>query len=154
MRNSDNSATLVWWRTLKADELELCDVTKLRQCMQGFQILREPGWSDAVRGDAAAAIGIAVRVALMQPCIEPVLDLVMSAVLGPAVEGNGAAQHFLAYMVRRHAAADPVAESIALSWIAASRAAAQARRSFQPQVRMRPPHRRRVSSCGGSARGR
>jgi hypothetical protein len=152
--NADNSTALVWWRTLAADELELRDVTHLRRCMQGLQILGEPGWNDAVRGNAAGAIGIAVRVAVKQPCIEPVIDLVMSAVLGAAVEGNGAARHFLAYMVRRRVAVDPLAESIALSWIAASRAAAQARRASKPHARMRPPRRRRIASCGGSARRR
>ena len=152
MRNSDNSATLVWWRTLPADELELRDVTQLRRCMQGLQILGEPGWSDAVRGDAAGAIGIAVRVAVKQPCIERVVDLVMSAVLGAAIEEDHGARHFLAHMLRKRVAADPPAESIALSWIAASRAAAQARRASKPHVRMRPPRRRRIASCGGSAR--
>jgi hypothetical protein len=151
---STHPTPLVWWRSLPADELEVGDVGRLRRAMRGLQIFGEPGWNAAVSGDAAEAIGVAIRIAVTKPCIEPVIDLVMSAVLGAAIEGNGAARHFLTYMVRRRVAADPLAESIALSWIAASRAAAQARRVSKPHVRMRPPRRHRIASCGGSARRR
>jgi hypothetical protein len=152
--NSNTLAAMAWWRTLPADEFELRDVAHLRRCMQGLQILGEPGWSDAARGDAAEAIGIAVRLTIKQPCIEPIVDLVMTAVLGAAIEGNGAAQHFLAHMVGRREAADPLAESVATSWIAVSHKAALSRCTSKPHVRMRPRQRCRIASCGGSARRR
>jgi len=149
---SAHPTPLVWWRSLPADELEVGDVGRLRRAMRGLQIFGEPGWNAAVSGDAAEAVGVAIRIAVTKPCIEPVVDLVMSAVLGAAIEGDHGARHFLAHMLRKRVAADPLAESIALSWIAANRAAAQTRRTSKPHVRMRPPRRRRIASCGGSAR--
>jgi hypothetical protein len=145
---------LAWWRSLPADELELRDVLRLRRAMRGLQFLGEPRWSDAVSGDAADAIGIAIRVAIKKPCTEPIVDLVMSAVLGAAIEGDAGAQHFLAHMLRKRGAMEPVAESLAASWIAAGRAVAQVRRASKSHVRMRPPRSRRGASCGGSMRRR
>ncbi len=151
---SNHPTPLVWWRSLPADKLEVGDVGRLRRAMRGLQIFGEPGWNAAVSGDAAEAIGVAIRVAVTKPCIEPVVDLVMSAVLGAAIEEDHGARHFLAHMLRKRGAVDPLAESVAASWITASRAAAKVRRSSKPQARIRPAQRRRIASCGGSARRR
>jgi hypothetical protein len=151
---STHPTPLAWWRSLAADELEVGDVSRLRRALRGLQIFSEPRWNAAVTGDAAEAMGVAIRVAVTKPCIEPVVDLVMSAVLGAAIEEDYGARLFLAHMLRKRVAADPLAESIALSWISASRATAQARRASKPHVRMRPPRRRRIASCGGSVRHR
>ncbi len=152
--SSTDPTPLAWWRRLPAHQLEPRDVAGLRRAMRGTQILGEPGWSVAVHGDAAEAIGIAIRVAIKRPCAEPIVDLVMSAVLGAAIEGDTAAQHFLAHMLRRRGAAEPLSEALAASWIAASRAVAHVRRTSRRQAQMRPPRRRRVASCGGSTRRR
>lgn len=151
---SAHPTPLVWWRSLPADELGVGDVGRLRRAMRDLQIFGEPGWNAAVSGDAAEAIGVAIRVAVTKPCIEPLIDLVMSAVLGAAIEEDHGARHFLAHMLRKRGTVDPLAESVATSWIAASRAAAQARRASKPHVRMRLPRRRRIPSYGGPARRR
>jgi hypothetical protein len=146
---NDDSASpipLAWWRGLPAHELEPRDVAGLRRAMRGIQVLGERGWNAAFHGDAAEAIGIAIRVAIKKPCTEPIIDLVMSAVLGAAIEGDMGAQHFLAHMLRKRGAMEPFAESLAATWIAASRAVAQMRRVSKPHVRMRPPRSRRVTN--------
>ncbi len=115
------------------------DVAQLRRAMRDLQIIGEPGWSAAVSGDAAEAIGIAIRMAFKTPCAEPVIDLVMSAVLGAAIEGDDGARHFVTHMLRKRDAVDPLAERLAASWIAANGSPAQARRASRPRARMRPP---------------
>jgi translation elongation factor EF-Ts len=60
----------------------------------------EPGWHAAARGDAAVAVRIALRVAAGRP--SPLtIDLVGSALLLCAAEGNAAAQVTLQYLRRR-----------------------------------------------------
>jgi hypothetical protein len=146
--DSANSTPLAWWRCRHAHELAPRDVGGLRRAMRGIHIFDEPGWNAAFHGDAAQAIGIAIRVAIKQPCTEPVIDLLMSAVLCTAIEGDEASQHFLAHMLRRRGAMEPPAQSLAASWIAASLTAAQARRAAKPHVRMRSPRSRHAANRG------
>jgi hypothetical protein len=126
------------------------DVGGLRDAMHGVQILGEPGWSAAVEGDPAEAVGIAIRVAVPAPLNELVVDLVMSAVLATAIEGDHAACHLLAHILNRRSAAEHHAGNLATSWILASRSNASVRRGHKRPPRMRPPRRHRVASCGGS----
>ena len=68
--------------------------------MQSIAMFGEPSWHAAVHGDAAVAVRIALRVAAGRP--SPLtIDLVGSALLLCAVEGNAAAQVALQYLRRR-----------------------------------------------------
>jgi hypothetical protein len=121
------------------------DVGRLRDAMYGVQILGEPEWSAAVKGDPAEAVGIAIRVAVKTQLNELVVDLVMSAVLATAIEGDHAACHLLAHMLNRRSAFEPRAGNLATSWTLASRKIASVRRGHKQSPGMRPPRRQRVA---------
>jgi hypothetical protein len=145
---------LIWWRETSADDLGPRDAAKIRRALKRVSIFGEPGWPDAVRGVAAEAIGVAVRVAVKQPCGEEVVDIVMSAVVAAAIDGDPAAREFMAHMLMKRAAYDAAAVTLAKSWIAANRAAERERRLAETRPQMRRPRNRQVSSLGGMGRRR
>ncbi len=95
---------LQWWRRLPADVFAGAHVQVVRKALAGLVILNEPRWHEAVKGDPAAAIGIALRVARRRGTAAPVIDLVMSAVLLAALSGDPAAVLTLATMIKRKGA--------------------------------------------------
>ncbi|EFI51355.1 hypothetical protein [Afipia sp. 1NLS2] len=85
-----------WWRTTPPNRLDATHRYALRRSLSQIAVLGEPGWQQAVAGDAAEAIGIAL------PLIHSGesglrLDVVMSAVLLCALNGNPAAVLMLAH---------------------------------------------------------
>jgi hypothetical protein len=132
-------------RQFFAENLGPRDAAQIRRALRRVSIFGEPGWPDAVRGVAAEAIGVAIRVAVKQPCAEPVVDVAMSAVVATARE-------FGAHMLKKRAPFDATAAMIARSWTAANRAAARERRLVEARPRMRRPRSRQIASCSGSAR--
>jgi hypothetical protein len=143
---SPRSWPLALWRSVPAFNLKIRDVGGLRDAMRGVQILGEPGWSAAVDGDPAEAVGIAIRVAVKAQLTELVVDLVMSALLATAIEGDHAACHVLAHILNRRSAVEPHAGNLATSWTLASRTNASVRRSHKQSPGMRPPRRHGVAS--------
>jgi hypothetical protein len=134
---------LGWWRHFSAEELGPRDAAQIRRALRRVSIFGEPGWPDAIRGAAAEAIGVAIRVAVKQFCAEPVVDVAMSAVAAAAIDGDAAAREFVAHMLMKRAAFDAAAATLAKSWIAANRAAARAalcRGSPADAVAAKPPH--------------
>ena len=95
---------LQWWRRLPADVFAGAHVRVIRKALAGLFILNEPCWRDAVNGDAAAAIGVALRVGKRRGTTAPVTDLVMSAVLLAALSGDPAAALTIATMIKRKGA--------------------------------------------------
>ena len=114
--------------------------------MYGVQILGEPEWRAAVEGDPAVAVGIAIRVAAKEQLNGLVVDLVMSAVLATAIEGDHAACHVLAHILNRRSAVELHAGNLATSWTLASRNNASVRHSHKQSPGMRPPRRHGVAS--------
>jgi hypothetical protein len=149
---SADTEPLNWWRQFSAEELGPRDATQIRRALRRVAIYGEPGWPDAVRGVAAEAIGVAIRVAVKQQSVDEVVDIAMSAVVAAAIDGDPAARDFLAHMLMRRAASDAAAAALAKSWIAANRAAERARRLVEARPQMRRPRNRHVASCGGAAR--
>ena len=137
---------LALWRSIPAPDLKLRDVGRLRDAMYGVQILGEPEWRAAVEGDPAEAVGIAIRVAAKEQLNGLVVDLVMSAVLATAIEGDHAACHLLAHILNRRSAVEPHAGNLATSWTLASRNNASVRRGHKQSPGMRPPRRHGVAS--------
>jgi hypothetical protein len=137
---------LALWRSIPAPNLKMRDVGRLRDAMYGVQILGEPEWRAAVEGDPAEAVGIAIRVAAKEQLNGLVVDLVMSAVLATAIEGDHAACHVLAHILNRRSAFEPRAGNLATSWTLASRNIASLRRSHKQSPGMRPPRRHGVAS--------
>ena len=92
---------LHWWRRLPADVFTGAHVRIIRKAISGLAILNEPRWREAAKGDPAAAIGIALRVARRRGTAAPVIDLAMSAVLLAALSGDPAAALTMATMIKR-----------------------------------------------------
>jgi hypothetical protein len=93
---------LHWWRQLSADAFTSAHLAILRKSIFGIIIMNEPHWPDAVRGDSATAIGIALRTAKRHCALNPALDLVMSAVLLVALADEPAARCVLTAMINRY----------------------------------------------------
>jgi hypothetical protein len=117
---SPTSSPLSWWRSLPADEFGVLDLIRLHAAIRGAEIVGEPEWKTAVNGDAATAIGVAIRLAVKGHASKPVVDLAMTGVLAAAIADDFAAQHFLAHMLKKRGATE-----LAASWIAASHIAVE-----------------------------
>jgi hypothetical protein len=92
---------LQWWRRLSADAFTTAHLEVIQRAVSGICILGEPRWPDAVNGDPAAAVGVALRAVKRRGTPGPVIDLVMSAVLRCAVTGDQAAISVLVTMINR-----------------------------------------------------
>lgn len=107
--------SLHWWRHLPADAYTGAHLDILRKAISGIIIMNEPRWPDAVRGDPAAAIGVALRTAKQHSTPSPAVDLVMSAVLLTALAGDPASRLMLTTMIARHSA-EKEKSRLAASW--------------------------------------
>jgi len=105
-----------WWRQLPADAFTKAHLDVVRSAISGINIIGEPRWANAVRGNPAAAIGIALRTANRRDTASSVVDLVMSAVLLAAIAGDPAAALVLIAAINRMGA-DANLERIKLSWL-------------------------------------
>jgi hypothetical protein len=76
---------LQWWRHLPAEAFTADHLGVLRRAVAGIGMVGEPRWADAVRGHAAAAVGVARRVMQERRPLVPIVDLTMSTVLIAAV---------------------------------------------------------------------
>ncbi len=110
---------LALWRSVPADGLVAEDLSMLRAHMRCVDLVGESAWRLAKMGDAGAALGVAIRVAIKKRSSPQVIDLAMSAVLATAIEGSYAARDFLAHMLKKRSD-----NSLAASWVEANRVAA------------------------------
>lgn len=93
------------WRTREPDEIGPDEVAAIRTRL-AHVLLHHRLWPEAVRGDAAAAVGIAIDHLHARAPDGPVGDLVMSALVLHACAGNAAAavvlSHALAILSHKH----------------------------------------------------
>ena len=151
-QSEHTSRPLSCWRKCSAGDLQVQDAHLVQRALYGIQIIGEPNWKRAVRGEAAAAIGIAIRMALKSSPGDLIVDLVMSPVFVAAVNGDAAARTFLSHMLRKRVAADPIARELAASWIEANRAAPKAQSRPTPESSMRARSRKAVSCAPSQGR--
>jgi hypothetical protein len=106
---------LLLWRAQPAYAFGLADVAALRAKLQATMLLHEPKWRDAVRGDPAAAVGIAVT---MFPIDKVTLrtDLVMSALCLNALRGSAGSALVLAHVLNFLSLDDPSLRPLGASW--------------------------------------
>lgn len=107
---------LWWWRRLPAQAFTSAHHAVLKRATSGFGHLSEPLWAVAAKGDAAAAVGIALRTFRRCPRPSPGVDLTMSVLLRCAIEGSGAAALVLSHVLARIADEDPGCALLASSW--------------------------------------
>jgi hypothetical protein len=81
---------LQWWRHLPAEAFTADHLGVLRRAVAGIGMVGEPRWADAVRGQLAAAVGVARRVMQERRPLVPIVDLTMSTVLIAAVTAGDA----------------------------------------------------------------
>lgn len=111
------SAPLHWWRSLPPAAFTQSHLEALNAILSCFAILHEPRWRAAVAGDAPAAIGIALRVTKNRDVLTAATDIVMTALLRPALSGNPGAVLVLATIVRR-LVGGIAGQHLASSWLA------------------------------------
>jgi hypothetical protein len=111
---------LQWWRRLPADAFTSARLDVLRRAIRGIHIMGEPTWRDAAQDDAAAAVGVALRIVKRAATPTPVVDLVMSAVLLATLAGDPAAAMVLTTMIKRKAAKAQI-KGLLASWAARTR---------------------------------
>jgi hypothetical protein len=110
-----NIQPLLLWRTQPAHAFGFEDVAALRSVLRATRLLHEPRWGDAVRGDPAAAVGIAVT---MFPIREVTLrtDLVMGALCLNALRGSPGAALVLGHALNFLGRDDTSLKPIGTSW--------------------------------------
>jgi hypothetical protein len=112
--------SLRWWRTRPAEGFRAADLETLRDALFHATKSTDPLWKAAVHGNAAAAIGFAVRVVWRGERSGISRDAALSAVLACALEGDAAAIFLLSAALRRPGGCGVRRASLAGSWLIAS----------------------------------
>lgn len=106
-----------WWRIRSPDDFSSKDVRAIRVALLRTDIVNDADWFRAVGGDAAAAIGIAIKTLKSHGMRNPVTDAVISAVLCCALEDDPAAKVVMLSVLRRRAKIDPTCYGLRLRWL-------------------------------------
>jgi hypothetical protein len=133
-----NVPPLQWWRRLPADAFTTAHLQTIRKATYGIGMIGEPRWPDAVRGDPAAAVGVALRVIKQRRTIAPIMDLIMSTLLVPAIAGDPAAIMVLVSMINRKGR-EGEKERIKCSWLRRQRKPSTSRFAFAKSTDHRRP---------------
>jgi hypothetical protein len=108
---------LTWWRTRPAHSFKDADVLIARRFLKKSAIIGEPHWFLGAEGDAAVALGVAMRIRRQQRSNLVSLDLAMTAVLCVALEGNAAAALLLSATLKRSSGTDRLHHVLSDSWL-------------------------------------
>jgi hypothetical protein len=103
-----------WWRVHFAQDFDARTVRLMRACIAKHEIRREPRWLEAATGDAAAAVGLALK---YRPVHAHEFDLVMTALTICAVRGSSAARVVMARVLRGLPDGAQAEVRIANSWL-------------------------------------
>jgi hypothetical protein len=102
------------WRTKRADGFGKADMAAMTRCFNMVALHGEARWFEAIRGNAAAACSIALR---MPNEWVFSLDLAMTAVALCALKGSSAAALVVSMILRRQPDADRNTARLATSWL-------------------------------------
>ena len=105
-----------WWRTFPAEEFDRARVSILRAILSTIAILEEPTWRSAASGNAAAAIGLALRLNPSRSTSTG-YDLIVTALAICAAEGNAAACICMSHILRKIPGAGKSEARIATGWL-------------------------------------
>jgi hypothetical protein len=129
--SSQDTPPLAWWRTLPSDKLRDAEKLLLLVTLERIEVLR--GTTElraAKRGDAAAAIAVALSVTPIQDFTLEV-DITMTALLRCAAEGDSAAALVLVNVVGRTDLGH--ATELSASWFVQHIDRSPYRRLFSPE---------------------
>jgi hypothetical protein len=105
-----------WWRGIAAPNFHVMALGAMQAAIEKVEMLGEPRWRDAVAGDAAAAVGMALLFN-RQKASPGKLDLAMTALVINACDGNATACVVLSNIIRRLPGAGEREARIATSWL-------------------------------------
>jgi hypothetical protein len=105
-----------WWRGIAAPNFHVMALSAMQASIEKVEILGEPRWRDAVAGDAAAAVGMALLFN-RHKASQGKLDLVMTALVINACGGDATACVVLSNVIRRLPGAGKREARIATSWL-------------------------------------
>ena len=106
-----------WWRIRSPYDFSSKDIRAIRQALLHTDFVKDADWFRAVGGNAAAAIGIAIKTLKSHGMRNPVTDAVISAVLCCALEEDPAAKVMMLSALRRRAKIDPACYGLRLRWL-------------------------------------
>lgn len=115
-----NTVRLSWWRSHSADAFSKGDAERIRVSLRACPMGADPRWEQAVEGNVAAAVGIAIRVVWRCESLGISSDAALSALLACALDGDATAVFLLSAALDRRAKAYPECVSLADSWLLAS----------------------------------
>jgi hypothetical protein len=158
------------WRTRRAEQFDAAEENTIRHLLAKTALLDKPKWRDAVGGDVAAAISIAVSFLPIDK-LTVQIDIAMTALVNHAIEGDNAAAIVLSNILRNLPGSRPLHRRIATSWFVSNLAtltavthklksdtvvpATAVYRVERPARKGRALKRRRTASANNSgARGR
>lgn len=108
---------LSWWRTRRAQQFRKVDVAIARNFLERSAIIGEPHWHLGAGGDAAVAIGVALRIRRRQGEKLVLVDVAMTAVLCCALDGDVTAAVLLSTILQERAAIEPACAELSDSWL-------------------------------------
>jgi len=116
--HADHELLLSWWRTRARNDFSGSDIRRLRKALLATTIPTEFDWYRAATGNAAAAIGIAIRQMKHNSILAEGVDQSVSAVLCCALDGNAAARVLISCALRRRSKVDPECRDLIQGWLA------------------------------------
>ena len=104
------------WRLAPATAFDVMALREMRATLSTIAILEEPTWRSAAGGNAATAIGLALR---LNPARSTSIayDLIVTALAICAAEGNAAACIVMSHILRKLPGAGKAEHRIATSWL-------------------------------------
>jgi hypothetical protein len=106
-----------WWRSIAAPNFHPMALGAMKAAVEKVEMLAEPSRRDAVAGDTAAAVGMAILFD-RQKAAPGKLDLVMTAlVIICACEGNATACVVVSNIIRRLPNSGEREARVATSWL-------------------------------------
>ena len=107
---------IAWWRMLPSGLFHDDECLLMQTTLESSVVMKEDRkWSEALRGDATAAVGIAIAA---MPIKETMLeiDVTMTAVLHCALSGNATAALVLAHVLDNADLGHPFGNELSASW--------------------------------------
>ncbi|HMN15745.1 MAG TPA: hypothetical protein PKD55_25800 [Bellilinea sp.] len=108
--HADHELLLSWWRTRARNDFS--------GSLLATTFPTEFDWYRAATGNAAAAIGIAIRQMKHNSILAEGVDQSVSAVLCCALDGNAAARVLISCALRRRSKVDPECRDLIQGWLA------------------------------------
>ncbi|OPH83125.1 hypothetical protein [Nitrobacter vulgaris] len=121
LANDDNdpASPLTWWRTKIPGEFRKRDSATLRWALIGTRIDGEPYWPDVATGEVPAAIKITVDRLKKRKIDHAEIDLVLSAMLAFAIDGDVTSGILISSALRRRSKIDPQCRLLSDLWLIA-----------------------------------